>query len=358
MAFLHAPAIVDCVNMNMNFHLMPLRCNSKRTFCVSAVNLNNDSINNNDPLLLSATTSAFLRSQETLRPGKHYIIVLFSLCDTFYQAFGVHYFSNTHSNSFFTSADPLFVDQYASCLVPQNFHKEKVQDLNPYCLATKFIDDNLLHTVNLIDGVKQVVLLTDGMDTRPYRLRWPASTIIFDISPERIFQIAAEKLEGAGAKVPKGSLFYHIPLESSDIKQNLQLRGYNGSRPSIWAMQGFPMMTLANFEEVLSMLSSLAMEGSFFLGELPTFLSDAETEIKSNRKQWLDKLFMSNGFRVEMINHKGVSESSKEEFASAHYSNKLFVAEQLRLSDDQMEAWRRQFQRVEDEGDEEGFEEL
>ncbi|KAL1369259.1 hypothetical protein AAHE18_02G183000 [Arachis hypogaea] len=301
---------------------MPLRCNSKRTFCVSAVNLNNDSINNNDPLLLSATTSAFLRSQETLRP------------------------------------DPLFVDQYASCLVPQNFHKEKVQDLNPYCLATKFIDDNLLHTVNLIDGVKQVVLLTDGMDTRPYRLRWPASTIIFDISPERIFQIAAEKLEGAGAKVPKGSLFYHIPLESSDIKQNLQLRGYNGSRPSIWAMQGFPMMTLANFEEVLSMLSSLAMEGSFFLGELPTFLSDAETEIKSNRKQWLDKLFMSNGFRVEMINHKGVSESSKEEFASAHYSNKLFVAEQLRLSDDQMEAWRRQFQRVEDEGDEEGFEEL
>ncbi|XLR55066.1 hypothetical protein HN51_023362 [Arachis hypogaea] len=322
MAFLHAPAIVDCVNMNMNFHLMPLRCNSKRTFCVSAVNLNNDSINNNDPLLLSATTSAFLRSQETLRP------------------------------------DPLFVDQYASCLVPQNFHKEKVQDLNPYCLATKFIDDNLLHTVNLIDGVKQVVLLTDGMDTRPYRLRWPASTIIFDISPERIFQIAAEKLEGAGAKVPKGSLFYHIPLESSDIKQNLQLRGYNGSRPSIWAMQGFPMMTLANFEEVLSMLSSLAMEGSFFLGELPTFLSDAETEIKSNRKQWLDKLFMSNGFRVEMINHKGVSESSKEEFASAHYSNKLFVAEQLRLSDDQMEAWRRQFQRVEDEGDEEGFEEL
>ncbi|MED6121397.1 hypothetical protein PIB30_029773 [Stylosanthes scabra] len=306
----------------MNFHLMPLRCNSKRTFCVSAVNLNNDSINNDDPLLLSATTSAFLRSQETLRP------------------------------------DPLFVDQYASCLVPQNFHKEVVQDLNAYCLATKIIDDKLLHTVNLIDGVKQVVLLTDGMDTRPYRLPWPASTIIFDISPERIFKMAAEKLEGVGAKVPKGCLLYHIPLESSDIKQNLQLRGYNGSRPSIWAMQGFPMMTLANFEEVLSILSSLAMEGSFFVGELPTFLSHEETEIKNNTKQWMDKLFMSNGFRVEMINHKGVSETSKEEFASAHYSYKLFVAEQLRLSDDQMEAWRRQFQRIEDEGDEEGFEEL
>ncbi|XLS57354.1 hypothetical protein HN51_007109 [Arachis hypogaea] len=59
------------------------------------------------------------------------------------------------------------------------------------------------------------------------------------------------------------------------------------------------MITLANFEEVLSMLSSVAMERSFFLEEFPIFLSDAETEIK-----------------------------------------------------------RRQFQRVEDEGDEEGFEEL
>lgn len=42
----------------------------------------------------------------------------------------------------------------------------------------------------------QVVLLTDGMDTRPYRLSWPTSTIIFDISPDRVFNGAAEKLKG------------------------------------------------------------------------------------------------------------------------------------------------------------------
>lgn len=43
----------------------------------------------------------------------------------------------------------------------------------------------------------QVVLLSDGMDTRPYRLSWPTSTIIFDVSPERVFKRAAEKLEGS-----------------------------------------------------------------------------------------------------------------------------------------------------------------
>lgn len=42
----------------------------------------------------------------------------------------------------------------------------------------------------------QLILLNNGMDTRPYRLNWPTSTILFDISPESVFKTAAEKLKG------------------------------------------------------------------------------------------------------------------------------------------------------------------
>ncbi|KAK7284643.1 hypothetical protein RJT34_19393 [Clitoria ternatea] len=303
---------------NISMHHPLLRSSSKTKFSVSALKLNPD----NDPLLLAATASASLRFQETLRP------------------------------------EPLFVDPYAGCFVPPNIPKDVIQELHPYCLATKFIDDNLLHTLSQSDGLKQLVLLTDGMDTRPYRLNWPASTIIFDISPERVFKTAAEKLKGVGAKIPKSCIFYHIPLESSDVPQNLQFKGYNGNRPSIWALQGFPMMTLANFEEILSIISSLAMKGSLFVGELPAWLFETGMEIKSNTKQCVDKLFMSNGFRVEMVNYERVAESFRKDFATGHCNNILFVAEQLRHSDDQMESWRREFQRVENDGDEEGFEEF
>ncbi|KAK7396899.1 hypothetical protein VNO78_18061 [Psophocarpus tetragonolobus] len=291
---------------------------SQRKLSVCTAKLNGD----NDPLLLAATASASLRYQETLRP------------------------------------EPLFLDPYAACFVPHNTPKDVIQDVHPYCLATKFIDDKLLGTVSLTDGLKQLVLLTDGMDTRPYRLNWPTSTIIFDISPESVFKIAAENLKGVRAKMPRGCIFYHIPLESSDIEQAMQFKGYNGSRPSIWALQGFPVMTLANFEEVLSMISSLAMKGSLFVGELPVCLAETDIEIKSNIRQWVDKLFLSKGFRVEMINYERVTESCGRDFASGNYNNILFVAEQLLHSDDQMELWRREFQRVENEGDEEGFEEL
>lgn len=59
----------------------------------------------------------------------------------------------------------------------------------------------------------QVVLLTDGMDTRPYRLSWPTSTMIFDISPDRVFNTAAQKLEGLPFfSILVTSFFWHLDV--------------------------------------------------------------------------------------------------------------------------------------------------
>ncbi|KAH7518580.1 hypothetical protein FEM48_Zijuj09G0186500 [Ziziphus jujuba var. spinosa] len=160
------------------------------------------------------------------------------------------------------------------------------KSLHPYCIATKFIDDKLLRTVNHIDGLKQVVLLLDGMDTRPYRLSWPTSTIIFDVSPKRVFKRAAEKLERfvvcVGAKLPRSCLFLHVPLKSSNLQQSLRAKGFKSNQPSIWAIQGLPLMTLRSFEEILLVVSCLAMNGSFFVGELPSWLQNTDIRIKGN----------------------------------------------------------------------------
>ncbi|CAK9175332.1 unnamed protein product [Ilex paraguariensis] len=202
--------------------------------------------NDDDPLFRAAVSRASLRFQETHRP------------------------------------EPLFVDPYAGCFVPLSVEADMKHQLHQYCLATKFIDDKLLTTTNNIDGLKQVVLLTDGMDTRPYRLNWPTSTIIFDISPERVFKKAAQKLEDVGAKIPRSCLFFHVPSESPYIQQTLCSKGFTGNRPSIWAFQGLPVMTLASFEEFLSIVSNLAMKGCLLLGELPAWLAETEVGIKVN----------------------------------------------------------------------------
>ncbi|XVE73340.1 hypothetical protein DITRI_Ditri11bG0109800 [Diplodiscus trichospermus] len=276
----------------------------------------------NDPLFQSAINSASLRFHETRR------------------------------------REPLFVDPYAGCFVPPQTRMDIDNRLKHYCIATKFIDDSLLRTVNHMDGLKQVVLLSDGMDTRPYRLNWPSSTIIFDISPERVFQKAAERLKDVGAKIPRSCLFLHVPLETSNIQHTLRMKGFDGNRPSIWAIQGLPVMTLASFEEILFIVSGMAMNGCLFLGELPAWLAETEFGVKSSTKKWMDNLFMSNGLKVDMISYNEAAKRLGKVVKPGDYKNLLFVAEQLRFSDDQMETWRREFQRVEEEGDEEGFEEL
>lgn len=50
----------------------------------------------------------------------------------------------------------------------------------------------------------QVVLLTDGLDTRPYRLNWPTSTLVFHICPEKVFRGAVQKLQGFNILLPFG----------------------------------------------------------------------------------------------------------------------------------------------------------
>ncbi|PPS14303.1 hypothetical protein GOBAR_AA06270 [Gossypium barbadense] len=253
------------------------------------------------------------------------------------------------------SLQPLFMDPYAGCLVPPHTRLNFENSSKHYCIATKFIDDKLLRTVNHMDGLKQVVLFSDGMDTRPYRLNWPSSTIIFDISPERVYQNAIEKLQ-VGAKIPRSCLFLHIPLESSNIQEALHMKGFNGNRPSILAIQGLPLMTLVSFKEILLTVSGMAMDGCLFLGELPAWLAETKIGTKSSTEKWMDNLFMSNGFKVNMVSYHKVAKSLGKALKLGDHKYILFVAEQLRFSDDQMETWKIESQRVEEDRKGEDFE--
>ncbi|CAA6654306.1 unnamed protein product [Spirodela intermedia] len=241
--------------------------------------------------------------------------------------------------------DPLLIDLYAGCLLssgdrPEDGGKEQysvpVGSLSPchYTLATKFIDEKLLSLVRGVDGVKQIVLFTDGFDTRPYRVKWPPRTLIYDVSVESVFSTAIRKLESVGAKIMKTCKHIHVPSESPDLQAALCSEGFNGGNPSLWVFQGFPVTTLATFKEILFLVSNLAMKGSIFVGELPGWLVDTETGNKITAQKGVDKIFMSHGFRVKIIDYHEIA----KEF--------------------HMEDWRKEFLRMEDEGDEDGFEDL
>ncbi|XP_073009520.1 O-methyltransferase 1, chloroplastic [Typha latifolia] len=285
-----------------------------------------------DPLLRSALMAASLRYQESLRP------------------------------------DPLFIDPYAGCFLSPDAIDNMVETPVStsaswpchYNVATKFIDDKLLSLVSRSDELRQIVLLTDGMDTRPYRLSWPRLSIIYDVSPERIFKLADEKLKGMGAKISRNCLLNHIPEESCALHEIWCKTGFNGGRPSVWALQGLPLLTLTSLKDLLLVVSSLAMKGSIFLGELPGLLDGTASGNMAAEKELLERVFITHGFRLSVVDYKEVTRNMhlEPDVPLENSDRKLFVAEQLLLSDAQMESWRSHFGRIEEEGDEEGFEEL
>ncbi|KAI3930278.1 hypothetical protein MKW92_033855 [Papaver armeniacum] len=298
----------------------------KKNNCGFVAKLSNDNV----PLLQSATNGASHRFQETQKP------------------------------------EPLFHDPYAGCfLINYDVQRDIDQyssSASHYCLATKFIDDVLLHTMTKEDELRQVVLFTDGMDTRPYRLQWPISTVMFDVSTEQVYVTASQKLKDVGAKVPRRCLLVHVPSNSSDTEEILYRKGFDGIRPSIWALQGIPMMTLEKFKEILVLVGNLATKKCIFVGELPAQLVEADSLMKGlahpDTRNWIDKLFRSYGFYVKLIEYDEVAENSSRDPPSGDGKNILFVAEQLQLSDGQMESWREWYQKVEKQIEEDRFDEL
>lgn len=263
--------------------------------------------------------------------------------------------------------DPLFIDPFAGCFVSsvtsQKDDKEQclAADLSCPChyrFATKFIDDKITSMVSSSNELRQIVLLTDGMDTRPYRLRWPLASIIYDISPERVFKEASQQLEGAGAKISKSCMLIHIPQESSDLQVCLCKKGFNGSRPSLWILQGLPLVTLESLKHILSIFASLAMKGCIFVGELRGLLLDVEFGNMSRKKDLMESIFRRHGLQVDMVGYDEVARTLHLDPLCKDYGSILFIARQLRYSDAQMETWRAHFERLEEEADEEGFDEL
>jgi len=74
----------------------------------------------------------------------------------------------------------------------------------------------------------------------------------------------------------------------------------------------------------------------------------------------LEKLFFTHGFRISFVQYDNVAKGIGLDLATPweQCGRMLFVAEQLRLSDAQMESFRIHFGRMEEDADEEGFEEL
>ena len=54
-------------------------------------------------------------------------------------------------------------------------------------------------------GIRQVVILASGLDSRAYRLDWPAGTTVFEIDQPKVLEYKTSTLDGARRR-PEGRI--------------------------------------------------------------------------------------------------------------------------------------------------------
>jgi methyltransferase (TIGR00027 family) len=102
-------------------------------------------------------------------------------------------------------------------------------------VRTRFFDD--FFTGAARDGVRQAVILASGLDTRAYRLRWPAGTVVYEIDQPQVIAFKTTTLASLGVAPTAERRAIGIDLRD-DWPAALREGGFDVTRPTAWSAEG------------------------------------------------------------------------------------------------------------------------
>lgn len=165
---------------------------------------------------------------------------------------------------------PRLFDQVWSATVPNRGEREhKLPSTFDYnAIRTRFFDDYLLAEVAR-RGATQVVLVASGMDTRAYRLDWPAPVRIFELDRKAV-------LDAKAAALREDTVHPNVTLSATPVDlvadgwvESLTDAGYHSDQPAVWLLEGLLYyITEDQARTVLRQVGQIAAPGSAVAGDL------------------------------------------------------------------------------------------
>lgn len=95
----------------------------------------------------------------------------------------------------------------------------------------RFLDEFLADSAR--SGIRQVVILASGLDTRPYRLWWPRGTTVYELDRPEVLDFKAEVLRGLDAHPTANRCAIGVDLRQ-DWLAALHRVGFDAASPTVW----------------------------------------------------------------------------------------------------------------------------
>ena len=131
---------------------------------------------------------------------------------------------------------------------------------NYQAVRTHFFD--AFYAAAATAGIRQVVILASGLDSRAYRLEWPDGTTVFEIDQPKVLEYKASTLAAHGAE--PSAVRHEVPVDlRHDWPAALADAGFDASAPTAWLAEGLLMYLPAEAQDRLfSQVTELSAPGS------------------------------------------------------------------------------------------------
>lgn len=167
----------------------------------------------------------------------------------------------------------LFDDQFAAALAApdgdvllERYRGGGIEDF--VVIRTRFFDDAIARLV-ADRGVRQVVLVAAGMDTRAFRLPWPAGVTVFELDHGALLAEKAARLAAAAAEPKVRRVEVDADLAAPWVGA-LRARGFDPAQPTLWVAEALVFyLAEGDVSALLHLLRELSAPASWLLIDFP-----------------------------------------------------------------------------------------
>ncbi|MEU7023748.1 SAM-dependent methyltransferase [Streptomyces sp. NPDC048717] len=168
--------------------------------------------------------------------------------------------------------DRLFADPYARTVADQIgfelLERYAGGGTVPFlAIRTTYLDRAIVKTVQE-RGIRQVVFLAAGMDTRFFRLPWPDGVTVYELDRPALLDAKADMLKDEPQ--PAGRTRITVPVDlTQDWTGPLKEAGWKSDEPVLWVVEGLLFFLPEQaVRTLISTLSAHAAPGSVLLGDV------------------------------------------------------------------------------------------
>ncbi|MGK2869701.1 MAG: class I SAM-dependent methyltransferase [Mycobacterium sp.] len=239
-----------------------------------------------------------------------------------------------------SSADPLINDPYARILVEgagggvwglmmDDDFVARAVEIDPegaaifahmgnyQAVRTHFFDD--FFATASASGIRQVVILASGLDSRAYRLDWPAGTTVFEIDQPKVLEYKESVLSEHGVQATATRREVAIDLRQ-DWPKALREAGFDVDTPTAWLAEGLLMYLPADAQDRLfEQITELSAAGSRIAAETaPTQAEERRQQMKERFEVIKEKFGLEDSLDVGELMYNDPDRADVADWLSAH----------------------------------------